>query len=134
MRSFFPTLFILLAVTFAACSKDDEDQYITTPVLPIGTTVQLQSSGGIKLRLDEVITDSRCPANVFCVWQGMAIAKFTFTKEKKDHPFILSLTPGFPSKDTLIQGYQIEFLDLKPYPGIASDGNTIRAEMRVTKI
>ena len=68
---------------------------------------------------DSVITDSRCPTGVECVWQGTALIKVTFSETGKIHQFVMSLQ-GFPSlaypSDTTINGYRIIFTDLKPHP------------------
>jgi hypothetical protein len=134
MRSFFPGLFILLAVVFSSCSKEDENQYVTPSLITLKTSIPLGAPGTASLSFDEVVSDSRCPANSLCSWAGIAIAKFIFTEGKESYPFMLSVMPGFPKQDTMIRGYHIEFSDLKPYPGLISDKATIQAEVRITKL
>lgn len=134
MRSFFPGLFFLLAIAFTSCSKEDENQYIAPAVIALKTSIPLGAPGAATLSFDEVVSDSRCPANALCTWAGIAIAKFTFTEGKESYPFMLSVMPGFPKQDTLIRGYHIEFSDLRPYPGLATEKTTIQAEVRVTKL
>jgi hypothetical protein len=68
---------------------------------------------------DSLITDSRCPAGMECIWQGTALIKVTFSEGDNIHHFVMSLQ-GFPSlgypSDTTIDGYRIIFIDLKPHP------------------
>jgi hypothetical protein len=70
---------------------------------------------------DSLITDSRCPKPAVCIWGGTAIIKVSFHERGNVHTFKMSLK-DFPSwgcpTDTIISGYKIEFIDLKPYPGL----------------
>ena len=96
--------------------------------------------GGSNLRLcfDSLMSDSRCPANAMCVWQGTAIAKFSFTKDNETKTFVLSTLEMPPSytKDTVLMGYKIEFVNLSPYPGTVPTpvpADKIKAELKITK-
>ena len=92
----------------------------------------------LKLCFDAVVSDSRCPANAVCIWQGAATATFSFTKNKDTHHFNLStitMKPNF-TKDTVIAGYKIEFINLSPYPGTVADpipDSQRKAELKITK-
>lgn len=136
MRSGSLALLIMAVVTFTACSKDDENQYIAPSLIPLESGIQLGQSGKTSLSFDAVVSDSRCPANALCTWAGIAIAKFTFKEGSRSYPFMLSIMPGYPKQDTLIGGYYIEFSDLKPYPGLeTASGKTVpKAEVRITKL
>lgn len=65
------------------------------------------------LCFDSVITDSRCPENLVCVWAGEAIVRFRLEKYGKEPRFI-DLHIG--TKDTIIDGLKFSFIDLLPYP------------------
>jgi len=92
----------------------------------------------LKLSFDKVVSDSRCPANAVCIWQGAATAKFSFTKNGESHSFDLSTitkSPGY-AKDTIISGYKFEFMNLSPYPGTftpPAPDDQIKAELKITK-
>ena len=92
----------------------------------------------VKLGFDAVVSDSRCPANAVCIWQGAATAAFSFTKNGDTHRFNLStltMKPGY-TKDTIIAGYKIEFINLLPYPGTftpPAPDSQIKAELKFTK-
>jgi hypothetical protein len=62
---------------------------------------------------DSVITDSRCPENVVCVWAGEAIARFKIYIDQSS-PITLDLYTG--TIDTTINEYKLSFIDLLPYP------------------
>lgn len=92
----------------------------------------------VKLGFEAIVSDSRCPANAMCIWQGAATATFSFTKNGDSHRFNLSsitMEPNY-TKDTVIAGYKIEFINLLPYPGTftppAPDSH-IKAELKITK-
>lgn len=94
-------------------------------------------SDDIKVCLDSVIEDSRCPKEGVCFWQGTAIAKFSVTVNDQEQPVTLATYTrrGFPPSDTVLMGYKIEFLDLLPYPEISKthDMSEYKAELRITK-
>ena len=88
-----------------------------------------------------MLEDSRCPAGALCIWQGRAVAKFSFIVDKDQRPVTLTTLnlpligiPRFPS-DTILMGYKIEFVNLLPYPEInkSHDISEYRAELKITK-
>lgn len=85
-------------VTLSSCSKPTLGSYIC---------------------FDSLLSDSRCPKGVDCIWQGSAAIKVSFHEGGNIHSFGMSLHSypyfGFPS-DTTINDYQIIFKDLSPYP------------------
>jgi hypothetical protein len=75
--------------------------------------------------LDSILTDSRCPSDVVCVWAGEAIARFKIEKNT-GFPVFMDLKEGV--KDTVVFGYKISFLKLLPYP--ISDHQTKQEEYK----
>jgi len=69
----------------------------------------------LSIQLDSVTEDSRCPYNVECVWAGNAIVKFEFITNNKMNQFSLNTSAGFIT-DTIISGFKIQLIELKPYP------------------
>ena len=63
--------------------------------------------------LDTVLTDSRCPVDVVCIWAGEATVRFSFTT---DDFYAASFDLRIGTKDTLIDGYHFSLIDLLPYP------------------
>ena len=110
-------------------------------------TVELKISGcesgtisgdNLKLCFNAVVSESRCPANAMCIWQGTAVGRFSFTKNKETATFDLSTLdmPPTYNKDTVLMGYKIEFVNLLPYPGTVPDpipDNQKKAEIKITK-
>jgi len=87
---------------------------------------------------NKIISDSRCPSNVMCVWAGTAVAEFTFTKGSDSHKLTLATKPvtGLYIKDTIVAGYKIEFINLYPFPKTKPVWSTryYKAELKVTRL
>lgn len=79
------------------------------------------------------LSDSRCPANVVCVWEGVAIAKFSFKTNTSQHLLTLATKkfPNLTSTDTTVAGYHIQLLDVTPYPGTTPQ--PVQAIVRITR-
>ena len=133
-------LFTTLTAFVNSCSKSGNK-------FREGTTIELNfsdcengniSGDDLKLCFNAVVSDSRCPANAVCIWEGAATATFSFTKNNNTHRFNLSTISMKPNytKDTVIAGYKIEFINLSPYPGTVADpipDSQRKAELKVTK-
>ena len=70
----------LLAATLAACSPDAPSQVRSdlpaTVVLEPGVAVSVKGTD-LELRLIEIVSDSRCPRDVTCVWAGEVQVRFS---------------------------------------------------------
>ena len=132
-------LFITLTAFVNSCSKSGNRLREGTIELKLSDCEKGNIEGDdLKLCFEAVVGDSRCPANAVCVWQGAATASFSFTKNGDTHRFNLStiaMKPNY-SKDTVIAGYKIEFINLSPYPGTVSTpvpNDQIKADLKITK-
>ena len=132
-------LFTTLTAFVNSCSKSGNKFKEGTVELKLSECENGNIAGDdLKLCFNAVVSDSRCPANVVCVWQGAATATFSFTKNGDTHRFDLStitMKPNY-SKDTVIAGYKIEFINLLPYPGTftpPAPNSQIKAELKITK-
>lgn len=69
------SLVLLLVLSLAACDSADTSSYPSDSrtgetSIALGQTATLD---GLAVTFDEVVTDSRCPSDVECVWEGEAI-------------------------------------------------------------
>ena len=138
------TLLVILSMSIIAmahsCSKSGDKRLSEGTIeLKFNESASGNIKGdNVKLSFDALVSDSRCPANAMCIWQGAATATFTFTKNSHDNRFNLStvtLPPNY-TKDTIIAGYKIEFVNLLPYPGTVADpipDSQRKAELKITK-
>jgi hypothetical protein len=110
-------LLLLPALLFVSCKKDRDHPGLIkvylhgcSPMLPYPNAV---------ICFDSLVSDSRCPRESVCIWEGEAIARFTLKVNGQERSVTLS-TNGFSQPaDTLLLGYRIRFADLTPYPGDA---------------
>jgi hypothetical protein len=137
MKKILPALLVLSISTLFACKKNKEErsQY---PFINLNDCIsKTYAHDKVNLCFEEVIADTRCPEGMFCVWEGAAIAKFIFTKDNNNHLLALCTNAlNLPvSKDTVVDGYRVEFVDLKPYPKhFRIPERTYRAEVKITKL
>ena len=125
-------------LTMFACKKN-KDRKSEYPFVYLHDCIsKTYSHDKVTLCLDEIIADSRCPKGMYCIWPGAVIAKFTFSKDNDNHVLTLSTNPlNLPvSKDTVVDGYKIEFLDLKPEREEATfpPPSQVRAEVKITRL
>ena len=129
-------LFITLTAFVNSCSKSGDNLREGTIELKFSDCEKGNIAGDdLKLCFEAVVSDSRCPSNAVCIWEGAATATFSFIKNGDNHRFNLStltLKPSF-TKDTIIAGYKIEFIDLSPYPaGDFIPDRQRKAELKIT--
>ncbi|MCH7653293.1 MAG: PKD domain-containing protein, partial [Chloroflexi bacterium] len=93
-----------------------------------GTTLYLDHLG-LELNIAEVLEDSRCPADVLCIWAGRARVLIGVTSQGEDlgrHE--LGLEGGSESSGAATIGdFEMRLVALDPYPG-TTDGEIQRDE------
>lgn len=75
-------------------------------------------SGGIKVKLLNVISDSRCPSDVTCIWQGEAKVLINIFENNQDQGNF-TLTSRAGQQDlafTGFDGYSMQVVKVVPYP------------------
>lgn len=108
-------LFILLF----SCRKTNEPRNLSILLEQCSSTVY--NGDSIRVCFDS-LSDSRCPANANCIWQGIATGTFNVRINQQSHHIKLStpeLQPGF-SKDTTLGIYHFTLTGVMPYPGTGS--------------
>lgn len=140
MKTFLIFLLIAIFSFGSSCSKSGDNRLTEGTIeLKLHESAEGNLNGDrVKLSFDAVVSDSRCPANAICVWQGAATATFSFSKNNSNHRFNLSTITMAPTyiKDTIIAGYKIEFINLLPYPGTftpPAPDSDVKAELKITK-
>lgn len=101
-------------------------------------TVQLgktatESHSKVKVEFVELVEDSRCPADVNCVWAGNAKIKIKVTKKGKSQT--IELNSGMANKDNAFAGYTFALEKLTPEPAsnIRIDRNGYIAVIALSK-
>jgi hypothetical protein len=74
---------------------------------------QSKSFDNLKIKLNNIIGDSRCPADVKCVWQGEIKTNITLSLGTKT----LKTEVSDYGSGVTFEGYKLIITDAKPYPG-----------------
>jgi hypothetical protein len=83
--------------------------------LRVGKQVGFDGSS-LKIRFLSVASDSRCPKDVTCVWEGNAEVLLEMTENGDVTIVKLNTHRGFQSpKEEKYLGYRVELIDLTPY-------------------
>ena len=88
--------------------------------LPLKVGKPVAISGGPRLTLGAVKSDSRCPSNVECVWAGDAAVEIT--ADPPCYPaclapsLLLTLHTNLDPRDGVYSGFAIRLLALEPWP------------------
>jgi hypothetical protein len=132
-------MLVIFSACLASCEKQADREERMLNVTLHHCVDNIFSDNAVSLCFDSIISDSRCPSNAMCVWQGAATARFTFTNHNETHVLQLSTINAGSDfrKDTVVAGYKIEFLDLSPYPGLppaTPPNNEIRAKVKITRL
>lgn len=72
-----------------------------------------------RIRMDAVLTDSRCPTGATCIWEGNAEVQLDLILQGNDqHSVILNTNPDYLT-DTLIDHIKFKLVGLEPYPEVS---------------
>ena len=134
--TFISGFLMIVIVTAISCKKNNVTRGEYEVVLYNCGALQESNSS---ICFDSLITDSRCPLNVNCPWQGTAVILVSFNENNNTHQFKMSLqnypAVGFAS-DTTINGYNIIFTKLVPYPDVSKPAplpSEIKATFKISK-
>ena len=95
----------------------------------LGGSVELPDLG-IVISFDRVVEDSRCPANVVCIWAGQVVIDATVTKADTSAVVRLTFVPGkgayspwtrVPISQQGLEGLSIRMTGLVDNPGSEAD-------------
>lgn len=113
---------VTLMLVSGGNSADGNPRTKSTPVARIGREFQLKArhevtlkSEGLRIKFVEVKNDSRCPADVTCVWAGTATARVEVSFRGKNRK---SLTLSLMNNSAPVEyrNYKISMTGLSPYP------------------
>ena len=91
----------------------------------------------VSVCLEQVLNDSRCPANANCIWAGSAVVRLKVQKGNRAESVVLATFEYADYKRAKpVMGYLVEMLDLYPYPELGPNPlpRDYVAEVRVTKL
>lgn len=117
----FSNVFILfLGLCFLASCSNEEDSATNIQLnelfqIKIDETLSFDDAD-IKITTDS-ISDSRCPVNSVCVWEGLVDVVLTTKINNVDYPLVLTLHEGHPQKaEKELGGYTFRLVTVSPHP------------------
>jgi hypothetical protein len=103
-------------------------------ILQVNQSAQIESED-ITITFLSVTADSRCPADVMCVWMGQA--EIEVLAQKGDEESIMSLSIGGEStpEESIFDMYLIQLIELAPYPysTVVINPDEYAATLKITK-
>lgn len=116
MKNFHFILFISLLI-FSCSDPTGNDSTLLFDQETGFKSGDIKTNSMLTITLDSVTSDSRCPTDVNCVWEGNASVRFIVNIDNTDHEVTLNTHGGnnFPN-DTTLGIYSIAMNDLLPYP------------------
>lgn len=102
----------ILFLAFSCATKDDDTKAAVN--LKINECFD-KFQNPVRLCLDFVCNDSRCPTGLVCVWECNVSATFVLTKNQNKYRFNLHLIDKFKT-DTILDGIDIKLLNISSQP------------------
>lgn len=102
--------------------------------LSIGQSAEVLSEG-LRIILEDVAEDSRCPRGATCVWEGQAVSLVKFSYRGEQERLLLT-EPGLSDRRSKasFKQYSVDFL-LTPYPEVEKeiDRKDYRLQLKIQK-
>jgi hypothetical protein len=84
-------------------------------VIQVNQSAQIKSED-ITVTFLNVTADSRCPADVMCVWMGQADIEVLVQKGDEESTISLSIGGESTPEESIFDMYLIQLIELAPYP------------------
>jgi uncharacterized lipoprotein YajG len=107
-------LFLIVAIIFATAAISNVFGQSLKEVKLSADKQAVDKGSKLTFKLIEV-KDTRCPADVNCVWSGNAIVKLSIAKGKSAAK-MFELNTALDPKTITFQGYEIAIRELSPTP------------------
>lgn len=126
---------VAMFIALVSCDKPVEERQYQFPAVELNHCADTSINGQTFQFCFDSVYDSRCPANMECVWQGEATVKLSMQIGANQKQFFKLSTINHPltfKSDTTISGYHIKLVSVSPYPGDGSN-SPYRIELSVSK-
>jgi len=120
---------LLLMSNCKTQTSQPETATVTGTTVKIGLDKQVKiPNSKVTLKFKELMEDSRCPVDVTCVWEGLAIVNVEAVSGSTNQNFQVA-TRDFIQKNVTnsfsFSGYKFTLIDLKPQPGGKVEPTTV---------
>jgi len=123
---FAPVLLLMSNCTTKSQAQTSENGN-NTITIGINKTAKIPNSK-INLEFKNILEDSRCPVDVTCVWEGIAIVDLKASAANETKEFQVAtrdFQPKSATKSFSFSGYRFTLTDLKPYPGGKQESESV---------
>lgn len=131
---------LTLLIFFQACTKSTITDIPEKYIIKEGETIHIPQNTKLGELTFLNYTDSRCPINAYCVWQGAALANFKIKTDREEQNIELCLGGCEVIKKNkkqkfVVNGvlYEAELIELHPYPGMDKTTEIAQATVLVQK-
>ena len=123
-----PRALLAAFVLAAACRHQREPEVgVSPPGAPVADTLRVElgksaaaAGGGVVVMFAARLADSRCPANVTCVWTGDAAVRVVARAGGTSVDRVLHT--GLEPQSLTVDRYTVTVVGLLPYPGSGVEG------------
>jgi len=116
----------------APASKTQSTSFVDTLSIGLGQSVTADG-GRLEVRFDARVSDSRCPVNAVCVWQGDANARI-ITRVAGGAPVKSELHTALEPKKVVVDRYTISMIDVTPHPVIATTSRDSETPVLIVRV
>ena len=110
-------------------TSQTETPTVTNNTITIGLEKQVKiPNSKVSLQFKEVVEESRCPLDVTCVWEGIAIINIDAVSNNQATNFQVGTRDFLPknvTKSFSFSGYKFTLIELKPQPGGKEEPTTV---------
>ncbi len=131
---------LTLLLFFQACEKSNHTDFSGKYMIKVGETKSIPQSSKLATLTFQEYTDSRCPVNVNCIWEGAAQAKFLLKINQNEQMVELciggcNVISKATTQDFNVNGviYSAKLITLTPYPGSSNANEKAEATILVQK-
>lgn len=128
------TIFCIpLLLLMSNCKTQTSSKTETSTVINNTVTISLNKqmkipNSKVSLQFKEVVEESRCPVDVTCVWEGIAIVNVEAISGSEKMDFKVGTRDFLPknvTKSFSFSGYKFTLTELKPQPGGKEEPSTV---------
>lgn len=122
-------LLLLMSNCKTQTSSKTETSIVNNNTVTIGLDKQVKiPNSKVSLQFKEVVEESRCPVDVTCVWEGIAIVNVEAISGSEKMDFKVATRDFLPknvTKSFSFSGYKFTLTELKPQPGGKEEPTTV---------
>lgn len=120
---------VIVSTSCGTSATGPQDGIPREVVLPLGQEVIVEGTV-LRLAFTRLVEDSRCPANVVCVWAGNAAVEVGIAVGTGPaQPLVLNT--GVEPRSVEQNGVRVTLLEVTPYPGTGADDEPPAVRLRV---